>query len=288
MAKTTMLIADSGSTKTGWCLLEGSSQQRIKTQGISPYFLNADQIKAVLAEELIPQLACTADTVTHVFFYGTGLSAPANAQQMETLLKGCFPAAAVSVYHDLMGAARALCQREKGLACILGTGSGACYYDGVQIVKSSPGLGFILGDEGSGAYMGKMLVQRYLYGTLDNGLAAAFEARYQPTKADILQRVYQGAFPNRYLAEFARFLGAHRGEVAAEEIIKTGIRDFLTQHVAPYVQRKDVPVHFVGGIADAFQDVVTRLSVRQGFRPGRILSKPMDGLITYHNPETGI
>ncbi len=277
-----MLIADSGSTKTSWCLLQGSRQKRVRTQGISPYFLKKDEIVAVLEDELLPQLECPAAEVGQVFFYGTGLGVREKAQLMEDILKDVFAGSAVTVNHDLTGAARALCLHQEGLACILGTGSGACYYDGQKIQKSSPGLGFILGDEGSGAYLGKMLVQRYLYRTLDQELMAAFDDKYHLSKAEILQKVYQEPFPNRYLASFARFLGENRGNDGAEAIIEQGIRDFLLVHVRTYEQSQRLPVHFVGGVADAFQDVVSRLVVHYGLHLGRILSRPLEGLIQYH------
>ncbi len=277
-----ILIADSGSTKTSWCLVRGSRQRHLKTQGISPYFLKKDQIVTLLEDELLPQLEGSSQDVQQLYFYGTGLGVPEQAQLMKEVLTRIFPESKVTVNHDLTGAAHALCQHKQGLACILGTGSGACCYDGQKIVKSSPGLGFILGDEGSGAYLGKMLVQRYLYKTLDRELMDAFEKKYRLSKAEILKKVYQEPFPNRYLASFARFLGENRGNDAAEAIIERGIKDFLLIHVKSYEESQRLPVHFVGGIADAFQDVVSRLVVHHGLHLGRILSRPLEGLVQYH------
>lgn len=278
----TMLIADSGSTKTAWCLIRENQQHQFETQGISLYFLESEEIKTVLEKELLPKLGVSSEAIQQIYFYGTGLAAPEKAQTMKMLLSEIFLQADIDIEHDLTGAARALCLHEEGLACILGTGSGACYFDGGKIVKSSPGLGFILGDEGSGAYLGKMLIQRYLYKTLDTALAKAFEQKYHLSKADILKSVYQESYPNRYLASFARFLGKNRGNEGAEAIIDQGIKDFLLLHIKSYEQSRRLPIHFVGGVADAFRDVIVRLCVQEGFHTGRILRKPMDGLIEYH------
>lgn len=277
-----ILIADSGSTKTAWCLIDGDRQQQWKTQGISPYFLEKEEIKSVLAKELLSHPECETEDIGQLFFYGTGLASPKKAHFMKDILLEVFPKSKVVVNHDLTGAARALCLHEEGLACILGTGSGACYYDGKEIVKSSPGLGFILGDEGSGAYLGKILIQRYLYKMLDEDLMAAFEKKYHPSKAEILKKVYQESYPNRYLASFARFLGENRGNETVEAIIEQGIKDFLLVHVKNYEQSRRLPVHFVGGVAQAFQDVIFRLAEQLELHPGRILAKPLDGLTAYH------
>ena len=162
------LIADSGSTKAEWCLLDGKKKRTIITQGISPYFLSSAQVKELLQKELQPKMK--GAVVDEIFYYGTGCSNPANAKVIQSALKGIFPQTKIVVQHDLMGAAKALCGNEKGIACILGTGSNSCFYNGKTIVKNSPGLGFILGDEGSGAYLGKKVIQYFLYNTFDEDL----------------------------------------------------------------------------------------------------------------------
>ncbi len=282
MAYDPLLIADSGSTKTTWCLLNGEKEHIVETQGISPYFLKSAEIKKVIVEELLSKLSLVPKDVARLYFYGTGLASPEKAGVMRTLLSEIFSSARLEINHDLTGAARALCLHEEGLACILGTGSGACYFDGKEIVRSSPGLGFILGDEGSGAYLGKMLIQSYLYQTLDTGLVRQFEKKYHPSKAEILRNVYQEPYPNRYLASYARFLGENRDNVSAKKIIKTGIGDFLCRHVKSYKESEYLPVHFVGGVARAFEREIRQLCSESGLRPGRVLGKPIEGLIRYH------
>ena len=170
------LISDSCSTKAEWCLLDGKKKKSFDTQGMSPYFLNGDQIESVVNLELKSKLKGIEPA--EIFYYGTGCSNPNNIKTVKKALQKVFPKAAIAVNHDLMGAAKALCGDEKGVACILGTGSNSCYYNGKKIVKNSPGLGFILGDEGSGAYLGKKVVQYFLYNTYDPDLMDRFNAKY--------------------------------------------------------------------------------------------------------------
>ena len=157
----TKLIADSGATKAEWCLIDGSRKKLLYTQGISPYFLNTEQIRSLLLKELCPFLK--KSTIDVVYYYGTGCANPGNARIIKKALQQTFTGSEVQVTHDLMAAARSLCGDDKGIACILGTGSNSCYYNGKKIIRNSPGLGYILGDEGSGAYLGKKVLQYYLY-----------------------------------------------------------------------------------------------------------------------------
>src|SRR5665647_734235 len=184
-----ILIADSGSTKAEWCLLDGKKKKTFYTQGISPYFLNTDQIQQILAVELKAKMKNVEPD--EVYYYGTGCSNPGNVKSIKQALKKTFDKATIAIDHDLMGAAKALCGNEKGVACILGTGSNSCYYNGKKIIKNSPGLGFILGDEGSGAYLGKKVVQYYLYNTFDPDLMDRFNAKYNTTSIEILDAVYK-------------------------------------------------------------------------------------------------
>ena len=184
------LIADSGATKCEWCLLvDGKKKKSIITDGLSPYFLTADQITALLQKHLLPNIKNF--TPKNIFFYGTGLANPANAKVIKSVLKGLFTKAKIEINHDLTAAARALCGKQKGIACILGTGANAGYYNGNKIAKNSPGLGYILGDEGSGAYLGKKVVQYYLYQTFDEELMARFTKRFNTSKDEILKLIYQ-------------------------------------------------------------------------------------------------
>jgi len=275
------LIADSGATKAEWSLLNNGKQKTILTQGISPYFLNKDQVIDVLLKELEPGLKNIR--VDEVHYYGTGCANPDNARLMKKAIKQVFPEAIIEVNHDLLAAARALCGDGKGIACILGTGSNSCYYNGKRIISNSPGLGYILGDEGSGAYLGKKVLQYYLYNTFDDELRGRFDVTYLTNKAEILENVYKNPLPNRYLAGFVMFLAENRGHYMIENIIEDCLNDFFFTHLCKYKEIWTLPVNFVGSVAFGFKDVLEELCHSYEFELGKILKKPMSGLIEYHS-----
>ena len=219
------LIADSGSSKAEWCLVNGKSKKTFLTQGLSPYFLSAEQIEYIIEQELMPKLKNVQPD--EVYFYGTGCSNPDNVKLVRKAIQRIFNDATVMVDHDLMGAARALCGNEKGIACILGTGSNSCYYNGKKIMKNSPGLGYVLGDEGSGAYLGRKVIQYFLYNTFDPDLADRFRAKFNTNSDEILSAVYKKPLPNRYLASYAIFLAENRGHYMIENILEDGFNDSL-------------------------------------------------------------
>lgn len=276
-----ILIADSGATKCEWCLLGEGRKKTIFTQGMSPYFLTGDEVENIVRTELLPKIK--NQQVDELYYYGTGCLEPQNAKRMKTALQKVFPGTHVAVTHDLMGIARATCGHSKGVACILGTGSNSCFFNGKNIVKNSPGIGYILGDEGSGAYLGRKVVQYYLYGTFDEELRYKFELKYEGIKAaGILENVYRKPLANRYLAGFALFLAENRGHYMIENIIEDGLNDFFFTHLCKFTESWKHPIHFVGGVAFGFKDIVTELCSSYEFEPGRIMKNPMEGLIEYH------
>jgi glucosamine kinase len=275
-----ILIADSGATKAEWCLVTGEEKKTILTPGLSPYFLTTDAIADLVRQEVVPAME-NAD-VNAVYFYGTGCANPENAKSVKKALRSLFAKADVEVSTDLMAAARALCGHEKGIACILGTGSNSCYYNGKSIGKNSPGIGYVLGDEGSGAYLGKKVVQHYLYNTFDEDLRARFDAKFVTTPVEILDNVYKKPLPNRYLASFAMFLAENRGHYMIENIIEDGLNDFFFQHLNKYNEVWKYPVNFVGSVADGFKDVLQTLCASYEFELGTVLKNPMQGLGEYH------
>jgi len=276
----TILIADSGSTKCEWCLLINGKKKKIITPAISPYFVSQEDMLKIITKELLPKLKNTKIQAVH--FYGTGLLDPANVKSMKQLLKQLFAKATIEVNHDLMGAARALCGTNKGIACILGTGSNSCYFNGKKIEKNSPGLGFILGDEGSGAYLGKKVIQYYLYKTFDEDLNNRFQKRFNETHESILFNIYKKPLPNRYLATFALFLAENRGHFMIENIIEDGLNDFFFTHLNKYNESWTKPIHFIGSIAFGFRDVLKELCNDYELELGKVLKTPMPGLIEYH------
>jgi glucosamine kinase len=277
----TILIADSGSTKADWCLLHGGLPHYYRTSGISPYLLTETRIREILHAELVQHLPRGVH-VSQIYFYGTGCAAVHHQQLIHKLLAEPFPAAQIEVHTDLVGAARAACGQSAGVVAILGTGSGLCYYEKGQIVKYRPGLGYILGDEGSGTYLGKKVLQYYLYEIFDEELREAFYERYHETREDILEKVYRQLTPNTYLASFSRFLSEHRGHYMVENILEDGLNDFFFYHVFKYKESWTCPVHFVGGVAWAYQDVLQEICILNELQIGRILHKPIEGLVAYH------
>ena len=274
------LIADSGSTKCEWCLLSNGKKKIINTQGISPYFVKREDIVAILENELIPELKNVE--VEELYFYGTGLTNPANEKVVRLALKQVFSGVEIMLEDDLLGAARALCGHEKGIACILGTGANSCYYNGKKIVKNSPGLGYILGDEGSGSYLGKKVIQYYLYNTFDEDLMYCFNKKFGVTKDEILNSVYKQPLANRYLASYAIFLAENRGHYMIENIIEDGLNDFFFNHLYKYEETWKMPINFTGSIAYGFQDILQELCNTYELELGTILQSPMDGLVEFH------
>ena len=275
-----ILIADSGATKCEWCLLSNGKKKIFYTQGISPYFLNEEQIQQLLLKELIPKLKQVE--INEVYYYGTGLGSRDNILFLKKVLKKVFSAAKVVTSEDMTGAALALCGQSKGVAAILGTGSNSCFFDGKKITKSSPGLGYVLGDEGSGAYLGKKVLQYYLYNTFDEELRYRFDAKYITNRVEILENIYKKPLPNRYMASFTIFLAENRGHYMVENIIEDGLNDFFFTHLCKFNEIWKFPVHFVGSVAHGFRDVIEELCDVYEFELGNVLQKPMDGLVKYH------
>ena len=275
------LIADSGATKTEWCLVGKGRRRTFFTQGISPYFLTTSQIADLVKAELLPSLKNVI--IGNLLYYGTGCFDPKNAKSVKQSLKLNFPTAKIEVGTDVLGAAKAVCGNKKGLVANLGTGSFSCYYDGKKIAKQRPGTGYILGDEGSGAYLGKKLLQYFLYETLDEELRAKFEDKFRADRAGILENVYKKPFPNRYLAGFTIFLAENRGHYMVENILEDGLNDFFFYHLCKFREVWSLPVNFIGSIAYGFKDVLQQLCQSYEFELGKVLKNPMEGLVKFHN-----
>jgi N-acetylglucosamine kinase-like BadF-type ATPase len=275
-----ILIADSGSTKAEWCFLSDGRKKFIETQGASPYFLSEQQLLTLLQQELVPKLKGMKPE--KIFFYGTGCAAAENRAMVKGVIKKVFTLASVQVDHDLMGAARALCGNKKGIVAILGTGSNSGFYNGRKITRNSPGLGYVLGDEGSGAYLGKKVLQYFLYKIFDEDLRERFIKKYQVDAAEILNSVYKKPLPNRYIAAFTLFLAENRGHYMVENIIEDGLWDFFSNHLDRYPESGQTPVYFTGSVAFGFKDILQELCKNFGWEVGKFLARPMEGLIDYH------
>ncbi len=274
------IIADSGATKCQWTIVQNNKRQSISTMGISPYFLSTENIAAILEKAFSKKVK--TDKINAIYFYGTGLSNPDNVKSLKKALRLVFKNAKLDIQTDLVAAARATCQTEKGIACILGSGSNTGYYNGKKIVKNSPGLGYVLGDEGSGAYLGKKVLQYFLYQTFDEELMICFSKKYNLDRSQILNKIYREPLPNRYLASFAVFLSEHRGHYMIENIIEDGLNDFFYTHLNKLNESWLYPIHFTGSVAYAFRDVIKQLALVYEMELGKITKSPMEELVAYH------
>ncbi|MDR1557069.1 MAG: ATPase [Tannerellaceae bacterium] len=275
-----ILIADSGSTKTEWSLADtGRLIQRILTGGINPYFQSCEEIRREVEVALLPALGDSS--LDAVWFYGAGCASTETREAVSKALSS-LPAAAIEVQSDLTGAARALCQREAGIACILGTGSNSCLYDGEKIVANVSPLGYILGDEGSGAVLGKLLAGDCLKNQLPGHLIDKFMSRYNLKASGLLEQVYKRPFPNRYLAGLSRFLIENIDEPAIYELVYNSFRSFFIRNVMQYEGFAAYPVYFTGSIAFYYQKVLRDAAQSLSIHIQGIEQTPMPGLLAYH------
>jgi len=275
------LIAESGSTKTDWCLLKkGAKPAQHKTQGLNPYLQSSDEMLGILQKELTKWVG--KEKPGKIYFYGAGLGNAARQKEVKDVLRKYFSTKDISVESDLMAAARGLCGDKKGIVCILGTGSNSCYYDGNKIKDKHTSLGYIAGDEGSGNHLGKRVLQYYAYNTFDTELKLAFELRFGNDIPHILHTLYREPFPNRYLATFVQLLKENRGHFMVENIIEDCINDFFHHHILKYRQSLKYPINFTGSGAYEFRDVVLALCEQYELEAGKIEKSPLKGLINYH------
>ena len=279
-----ILIADSGSTKTDWALISpsvlSSQLSVLSSQGLNPVHQSRETILQILRSELLPQL--DSSEIESVFFYGSGVR-PEMEPVMVNLLREVFPQAeTIEAHSDLLGSARALCGHNYGIASILGTGANSCLYDGTSIVMNTPAMGYILGDEGSGASLGKRLLHDLYKGVLSEKVKASFEAETGLVMPEIINKVYRQPLPNRFLASLSTFIHNHLDVPEMRQLVIDTFVDFFRFNIAPY-QRPDLPVSFVGSIAYFFESELREAAESQGFTLGTILRSPIEGLIRFHN-----
>ena len=284
--KNMILIADSGSTKTDWAVLTSqpsilhSSLFTLHSQGLNPVHQSRDTILQILRTELLPQF--DASEVSSVFFYGSGVR-PELESVMADVLREAFPQAeTVEAHSDLLGAARALCGHNYGIASILGTGANSCLYDGQRIVQNTPAMGYILDDEGSGAALGKRLLHDLYKGVLLEKIKNAFETETGLSLPEIIDKVYRQPLHNRFLASLSTFIHRHLDEPDVRQMTVDSLAEFFTFNIVPY-RRPDLPVSFVGSIAFFFQSELREAAEREGFALGTVLRSPIEGLIRYHS-----
>ena len=281
------LIADSGSTKTDWVLIDGTTVvARYLTQGINPFHQSENDILTILRLELLPQLPSdrlqATDDALQIYFYGSGVR-PELEPLMRRLLTEVFPhSEVVSAHGDLLGAARAVCGNSPGVAAILGTGANSGLYDGTRIVQNTPPLGYILGDEGSGAVLGERFLNALYKGFLPATLLEAFEQDQQMDMATVISRVYRQPMANRFLASLSPFISSHLDVPEVGQLVVDNFRSFFRRNVVQY-QRPELPVGFVGSVAYYYQRQLQEAAAVEGFTVGSILKSPIEGLVQYHS-----
>ena len=277
-----ILIADSGSTKTDWCVVEkGELVQQIFTKGTNPFFQSEEEISNEIATALLPELK--TNEFEAVYFYGAGCGFPDKiAVVHRALTKHLNVAGDVEVATDMLAAARGLCGREAGIACIMGTGSNSCYYDGESIVANVSPLGFILGDEGSGACLGKLMVGDLLKNQMTPELKEKFLAQFELTPADIIDRVYRKPFPNRFLASLSPFLAQNINEPCVHELVLNSFKAFFKRNIMQYENYQNLKVNLIGSVAFYYKEVLAEAAEAMGIQLGTIIQSPMEGLIKYH------
>jgi N-acetylglucosamine kinase-like BadF-type ATPase len=275
-----ILLADSGSTKTEWKIIRGGlPMESIFTGGINPYFLSENGIYQLLEKELAPHYR---KAFKKVYFYGTGCNAETKNNVVRNALSRFVAADVIFIGSDLLAAARSLCQDQPGIACIMGTGSNSCYFDGKTIVSNVSPLGYILGDEGGGAVIGRKLLSAVLKKQVPQSVIDIFFNTYKITPAEIMERVYMKPFPNRFLGQFTRFISDNIQIPELQEIIKKSFDEFIVRNIIQYPEAKSLPVHFTGSVAFYFRSFLEELLVVNNLWPGMITLSPMADLIKFH------
>jgi len=276
-----ILVADSGSTKCDWILTDDNNEIPTGTMGFNPFFHSTDLILNKIKENEI--LSDNISNISAVYFYGAGCSSPERNAIVENALRLAFPEATeIVVDHDETAAAIATCGDMPGIACILGTGSNSCFFDGTQTSYEIPALGYVLGDEGSGAFFGKALLKEFLYKRLPADIHEDFVAEFGIDKEEIFNAVYHKPNPNVYLASFMRFISERREHPYFKERIYEGLASFANAHITCFQNYKEVPVHFVGSIAYYFREVLEEVANNYRFTIGEVIKKPITNLKNYH------
>jgi glucosamine kinase len=275
------LIADSGSTKTVWALIEqGKLIKTIQTAGLNPYFHTSDSIELVIKNELTPFL--DANSISAIHFYGAGCSTEKNNNLLKEIMRGTFTTSGINIYHDILGAARALFGKEPGIAGILGTGCNSCFYDGKDIISAVPSLGYLFGDEGAGSYLGKRFMEKQLKNQLPAEIQQAFDERYKISLEDVLNALYNQPFPNRFLASFSEFIEPLQHHPFIREMIKASFNTFFNEHILKYENCRLVPVSFVGSVAYFYKEILMESTQEHNINVGSIVRSPLEGLIRFH------
>lgn len=275
------LIIDSGTTKTHWVFLAGKQiAENFTTTGFNPYYSNSESIRENIARELPENL--DLNKVGHLYFYGTGCSTQTNCSKVHNILKPFFPKAIIETHHDLYGAAVALQKHHKGIAAILGTGSNSCLWDGNEITENQPSVGWLIGDEGSATYLGKLLLKAFLSGEMPPEITTAFYNYIGLDFEGALHKIYGKPQPNKWISSLSPFASAHIEQEEIKALVKKNFRNFLSAQITKYTGYRELKISFVGSVAWHFREVLREVLQEERLHTGIILQQPMDGLIEFH------
>ena len=276
-----ILIADSGSTKTDWRFIDENREiLSFRSEGYNPYLISGKELEESLQREVFTQMGNRIPK--ELFFYGAGCGTAEKKAVLKNALAGIFPEVKIEVNNDLLGAARALCGQENGIAAILGTGSNSCCFDGKTIIENRPSLGYVLGDEGSGSALGKVLLQKFLYDDLEISLKENFVKRFNTSRDEILENIYRKPLPNRYIASFAKFIFQNIENQQCADIVIENFRSFFKHHILRYPQAHEWPLHVTGSVGFYFSNILRRVAEEQQVRLGRVIETPISGLVNFH------
>lgn len=278
-----ILIADSGSTKTDWVILEGTKMiKEVKTIGFNPYFQSKELITNELISQLKPSIEPWLEKISALHYYGTGCSSDENCLLIEDSIRAAIGIKQINVSHDLLAAARALCKREAGIAAILGTGSNSCLYDGKTILENVPSTGYLWADHGGGSQIGKYFIRDYFEDRLPSDIRKAFEeAGYN--REIILNNVYKKGVPGKYLASVSLFVSKHASHPAVLKVLTECFDSFFEQQLDKYTDSKKFKVSTVGSIGFYYKDLIASIAHKHGYSMGTVIQSPMEGLIAYHS-----
>jgi len=276
-----ILVADSGATKSDWVLIDKAGEQAsFQLVGLNPFYVDTKKIVDILSKELTPFIE--NKKVEKVFFYGAGCSSVFKGMTVEEALVKIFRNAEVTIESDLTGAAKALFGDNEGIACILGTGSNSCYYDGKKVVENVMSLGYFFGDEGSGAHMGKKFLKDYMLGHLPKEVDKAFKKEFNYTRDNILDAIYNMPFPNRFLASFCEFYADHLSNKYVFELVTNSFREFFINQIEHYKKHKTLPISFVGSVAYYFEPLLRQIGTEFEVKVNKVLRSPINALAELH------
>ncbi len=278
------LIIDSGSTKMEWILLDGKTvKNRFTTEGFNPNYSDIQCLENVTMSVETCHGASLRDEIQSIHYYGTGCGTEKNCHLIKEVLQRHFPQAEITVTHDLMAACHAVLGHEKGIACILGTGSNSCVYDGERIIERAVSLGYLVGDEGSGMHIGREVVRAYFYGFMPEDLRQQFADAFHLEQKDFIQQLYHNEQPSKYLASFAKFAGEHQDNPFIHDLVVHCFDEFIKAFVLRFGDCKSLKISFIGSVAFHFQDILKECIKSHDLTMGEVMTSPAAGLVRYYS-----